>query len=152
MVLLVGEIAIKNNYYIVELSDGWRSVYFEVKFETSFKLDKNSMTNNQLLYSLLKSKKLYSGQKIHISGMKVLRRESGHTINMGEETEERVYVEVSYNSISRAKWDEKLGLSRTKYILKNLISLRNNGGIIPMIDVFIIKKYKILEKGTGIIK
>ncbi len=148
MVLLVGEIVKQNSHYLVELSDGWYSVYFEVKIEPNIKPDKNLMTNNQLLYNLIRSNKLNSGLKIHVSGMRIVKKD-GKPEAEGK-ADEKVFVEISYNAISRAQWDEKLGMTKTKSFNKSLVSLRNHGGFIPMIDVFITKKYKLLEKtNTG---
>jgi len=55
---------------------------------------------------------------------------------------------VSYNCMSMAKWNEKLGLAlrRPLFLLKNLASVKTQGGIIPEIDVFVLKKYKLLEQ------
>jgi len=148
MVLLVGEIIKQSTHYQVELTDGWYSVYFEVKLEPVLRPDKNLMTNNQLLYNLIRSNKLYSGLKIHLAGMRIIKKDAKADSEV--QPDEKVFVEVSYNAISRAKWDEKLGATKTKFFPKNLISLRNHGGFIPMIDVFIQKKYKLLEKtNTG---
>lgn len=108
MILLVGEIILKNNVYEVELSDGWNSVYFEVKNEQSFSLGAQTITNNQLFLSLITRKKLATGTKIHIANMKVLKTvkiETGEKPPEGSEeapTKDKTYVEVSYNSISRA--------------------------------------------------
>lgn len=149
LVLLVGEIVIQTNSYFVELTDGWYSVYLEVKAENSFKNDKNIITNNQLLLSLIKGKKLYPGMKIHVVGMKMLASAEG---GKEEGKPERTLVDVQYNAISKAKWDAKLGKADAQYLLKNLASLRPNGGLIPLIDIFVLKKYKILEKSAGALK
>lgn len=144
MVLLVGEISKQNTHYLVELSDGWYSVYFEVKIEATFKQDKNLMTNNQLLYYLIRTNRLYSGLKVHLAGMRIIKKEGKPEEEQAPDA--KVLVEISYNAISRAKWDEKLGVAKSKSFRRTLTSLRNHGGFIPMIDVFVVKKYKLLEK------
>jgi len=146
-VLLVGEIiSTPQNSFLVELSDGWYSVYFEVKPEGAFTGDKNSMTNNQLLYVLIKSKKLFTGMKIHLFGVSIHKSKSDLP---SEENEgpQRSMIDVNYNCMAMAKWNEKLGLARNRplFLLKNLLSVKTQGGIIPEIDVFVLKKYKLLE-------
>lgn len=45
----------------------------------------------------------------------------------------------------KVRWDTKLGYSNELNI-RNLKSLRNNGGKVELIDVFVIKKYPLIEK------
>jgi hypothetical protein len=91
--------------------------------------------------------------KVHIAGMKVIKNE-GKPEGEGAQLDEKTFIECpSYNSFSRAKWDEKLGLAPTKFFSRSLVSLRNFGGHISMIDVFVVKKYKLLEKtNNGLLK
>ncbi len=149
-VLLVGEIiATPQKSYLVELSDGWYSVYFEVKPEGSFTGDKYSMTNNQLLYVLIKFKKMYSGMKIHLFGINLRKSKSDLPSDENEGTQKNM-IDVSYNCISKAKWNEKLGLARNRplFLLKNLSCVKTQGGMIPELDLYVLKKYKLLETST----
>lgn len=153
MVLLIADIHKEGNKMVMQLSDGWYSVYSEIKIETSYKVEKNNMTNNQLLSYLISSRKLYSGLKIHVANMKVIKAGEGKVDpNKELSLDEKTFVELSYNSISRARWDEKLGVAKSKYFHKCLKSLRNQGGAVSMIDVIVLKKYKKIEKSGNNIK
>lgn len=45
--------------------------------------------------------------------------------------------------MSRAPYHAKLGQQSKPYFIKSLSSLRPSGGGVPMIDVFVIKKFPL---------
>ena len=147
-IFVVGEIITQGNVYHIELTDGWYSVYFEIKSEEKFNNDRNLITNNQLLLLLFKTRKLYPGLKIHVMNMKLQEGKSSTSKEEGVKPE-RILADIAYNSICPAPWDAKLGATRTMYTLRNLVSMRNNGGLVSLIDVFVLRKYKVLEKSQA---
>ena len=139
MVLLVGDIKhnTKINQYVIELLDGWKSVYAEIK-QDNYHL--------QPIYNLIQQKKLYSGLKIHVVGMQIKQDNKKLDKDSNSKSSGPVYVDINYNSISRAKWNQKLGICSQQYLIKNLKSIHCNGGFISMIDVFVIKKYPLVDR------
>jgi breast cancer 2 susceptibility protein len=152
MVLLIADIQKEGNKMVIQLSDGWYSVFSEVAIENSYKIEKNHMTNNQLLSYLINTRKLYPGLKIHVANMRAIKAAGKVDPNKEISLDERTLVELAYNSISRARWDEKLGVAKSQYFSKSLKSLRNNGGVVSMIDVIVLKKYKKIEKSWNTVK
>lgn len=150
MVLLVGKIfyVSEQKFHVVELSDGWYSI-FTVIFNNAKENIKNLfyLNNNALLLDLIVSKKLFSGLKIHVIGIeKTPYQNLANFFDLDFCENEKILVNLNYNNISRAHWQEKLGLKKQRFLLKNLNSLRPSGGFVSMIDVFVLKKYPLLEK------
>lgn len=150
MVLLIGRIIYieEQKFYAVELSDGWYSI-FTVIFNNSKENTKNLFysNNNALLLDLLLNKKIFPGLKIHIAGMeKSPYQNLANFFAFENLPTEKLLVNIYYNNLSRAFWNEKLGLKSNRYLLKNLNSLRPFGGFASMIDVFVLKKYPLLER------
>lgn len=52
-------------------------------------------------------------------------------------------MSISYNSTARARWYDTLGDQRDRFFPKCLKSLRPFGGPVPMIQVFVAKKYPL---------
>lgn len=152
MVLLVGEI--KTHYevegqmfYIVELSDGWYSLYAEVKHEINpARIPAAQASNNALITKLITQKKLAPGVKIEVSGLLYKNKTGPPASNPLDVLEPDSFVELSFNSIVRARWNAKLGEVPTKVVRKNLKSLRQNGGFVSAIDVFVERKYPLMER------
>ena len=66
-----------------------------------------------------------------------------------DEVEHRTTVELQYNSMARARNYETLGVLSTPYLIKSLKSLRPSGGFVSLIDVFVIRKFPLLQKIKG---
>lgn len=150
LVLLIGKIVYipEQKFYVVELSDGWYSIFFVI-FNNAKENSKNVFysNNNALFLDLIHKKMLFSGLKLHLVGLeKAPYQNLVSFFNFETFESEKIIVNVCYNNVSRAKWNEKLGLKKERFFLKNLNSLRPCGGFVSLIDVFVIKKYPLLEK------
>ncbi len=77
------------------------------------------------------------GQKIHAYGIK------RYAVNV-EGLNKNMQISLNYNGLSRARWHQHLGMQKSRFFIKSLKSLRNNGGIVPMIDVIVIKKFPLV--------
>ena len=61
-----------------------------------------------------------------------------------------VHINIFYNSISKASLTDKLGTVKSrKFMIKNFLNLRNDGGEISMINVILIKKYDYYINDIG---
>ena len=150
MVLMIGRISYipEQKFYIIELSDGWYPIYLVI-FNNSKENSKNLFysNNNALLLDLLLNKKLFSGLKVHVIGLeKSPYQNLSSFFDFEGIYSEKLLVNISYNNLCRAKWSEKLGLKRTRFLLRNLNALRSGGGFVSLIDVFVLKKYPLLER------
>ena len=152
MVLLVGEIKVKQEigglkYYTIELSDGWYSLYAEVKYEIiPARTPIAHATNNALITKLIREGKLAPGVKIEVCGLHYKNKNGPQAGNPLEVSNAAAIVELSYNSMTRARWNSKLGECPSKLARKSLKSLRPNGGFVSMVDAFVEKKYALVEK------
>lgn len=155
MVLLIGEIKLKEEEprqktYIIELSDGWYSLYSEVKYEIPpARTGAALASNNALITKLIKEGKISTGTKIDVCGLQFKNKAGPQACNPLEIPESYAPVELSYNSIKRARWNAKLGEVPGKFVRKSLKSLRLNGGLVSMIDAFVEKKYPLVERTQG---
>ena len=140
--------------YIIELSDGWYSIFAIIKKENLASVNNFNSTNNELLCELVQKNKLFPGQKLHFAFLENYPflnclKNYHYPYLIPEKTEKRA-VMICYNGFSRAKWHEKLGDCK-KSLIKCLSSLRPGGKKIPLIDVFVVKKFPILSiKGKNI--
>jgi len=147
MVLVIVQMQLINNKWIIEISDGWHSFYWIVSQNLGQESnnDKFFLSNNDSILRLINEGKLFPGQKLHIGSMTDFPLKNGIAIPNADFAEnETKRVTVEFNSLSRAKWHEKLGL-RHSFLIKNLKSLRPNGGHISFIDVLVLKKYNMLS-------
>ena len=73
------------------------------------------------------------------------------------ETSSEVHFKLRANNTRRVRWDTRLGLLRRPAALLSLGSLSNDGGLVPALDVVILRRYPIayiemLHDGTKIHK
>jgi len=153
MVLLIGKIIYipQQKFYVIELSDGWYSLFLVV-FNNMKENPKNLFysNNNALLLDLVSRNKLFSGLKVHVFGLERspyqnLAEFFGPSFDLFEPSE-KTLVNLYYNNVCRAKWDEKLGLKKNCYLLRNLNCVRPGGGFLSLVDVFVVRKYPLLER------
>lgn len=113
--------------FLIEFTDGYKSVFSPI--------DKTNPIGN-----LIKSNKIYIGMKLNIGLAKI----SCITDNFD------VHINIFYNSISKASLTDKLGTVKSrKFMIKNFLNLRNDGGEISMINVILIKKYDYYINDIG---
>ncbi|CAD8067469.1 unnamed protein product [Paramecium sonneborni] len=128
MVLLVVAIEQSQERKIIELSDGWYSIFFVCE------------QNYEQIYNKIKI-----GQKLHVTNLKeypIIFNTSNVKI-ISQYPYNKLLVTTKINSIKKAQLNTKLGQQQEKYFLRSLISLRN--GIIPCIDVFIVSKSYLIK-------
>lgn len=108
-----------NENYILELTDGYKSVFSEI-------MPTNPITN------LISQNLLIPGLKLNIGLAKIEKITDDF----------QIFLNIFYNSISKAKSTAKLGVNKKeKFLIKNLGNLREDGGEVSLIDVIILKKY-----------
>lgn len=113
--------------FLIEFTDGYKSVFSPI--------DKANPIGN-----LIKNNRIYIGMKLNIGLAKI----NCITDNFD------VHINIFYNSISKASPTDKLGTIKSrKFMIKNLLNLRNDGGEISMINVIVIKKYEYYINDIG---
>ncbi|CAD8164992.1 unnamed protein product [Paramecium octaurelia] len=128
MILLVVGVEQCQSRRILELSDGWYSLFFVC--ESSF----------DQIYDRIKI-----GQKLHVTNLKeypiIFNTSNVKIITQYPFT--KLLVTTKINSIKKAQINSKLGKQQQKYFVRSLKSLRN--GPIPCIDVFIVSKSYLIK-------
>jgi hypothetical protein len=108
-----------NENYILELTDGYKSVFSEI-------LPTNPINH------LISKNILIPGLKLNIGLAKIEKITDDF----------QIFLNIFYNSISKAESTAKLGVNKKeKFLIKNLANLREDGGEVSLIDVIILKKY-----------
>ncbi|CAD8155141.1 unnamed protein product [Paramecium pentaurelia] len=128
MILLVVAIEQCQGKKILELSDGWYSIFFIC--EQSY----------DQIYNKIKI-----GQKLHVTNLKeypIIFNTSNVKI-ITQYPFNKMLVTTKINSIKKAQINSKLGKQQQKYFVRSLKSLRN--GPIPCIDVFIVSKSYLIK-------
>ncbi|CAD8068262.1 unnamed protein product [Paramecium sonneborni] len=128
MILLVVAIERSQERKILELSDGWYSIFFVC----------------EQIYEQIYNK-IKIGQKLHLTNLKeypIIFNTTNVKI-ISQYPFNQLLVTTKINSIKKAQINSKLGQQQEKYFLRSLISLRN--GIIPCIDVFIVSKSYLIK-------
>ncbi|ORX55527.1 hypothetical protein BCR36DRAFT_410443 [Piromyces finnis] len=115
----------KEHEIYLELTDGWYSI--------------NAQIDN-ILQDAVKDKKIFIGQKLCISGAKLIGSNDPLPVL---EVNDAVRLNLVANSTRIAKWDTKLGYQNYKSFKISLNYIQPFGGQVSMIDVIIIKKYSI---------
>ncbi|ORY81143.1 hypothetical protein LY90DRAFT_664357, partial [Neocallimastix californiae] len=119
----------------LELTDGWYSINAKI---------------DQILQKAVKDKKIFIGQKLCISGAKLIGSNDPLPVL---EANDLVRLNLTANSTRIAKWDTKLGYQNHKSFKISLCYIQPLGGQISMVDVVVMKKYSICyseKKGDGI--
>jgi hypothetical protein len=96
--------------------------------------------------------KLKVGSKVHVCRAKLSGAESGVAIlelaGAGSEST-TVSIALQANSTRLARWDTKLGFQRSPLIwTKRLRSIVPEGGLVPGLDVVVLRKYPVLYLET----
>lgn len=97
--------------------------------------------------SLIGRGKLFVGQKIAICGARLA---SEGAIEILEAEDARLVV--NYNGICKARWHATLGYQKSTAFIVPLRCVNPNGGLVPVIDVYIARRYPICyihRKGNG---
>lgn len=139
MCLMVCSITNSRDKWVVELTDGWYLVYFELYSseakEQALKeqADIYNEFNNNLILRLIVKGMLKEGDKIEISYISFERQEN-QPIYM------KTRIEVAYNSLRKLPWNTQMGQLYTRIKPAKLKDIKPSGGIVPMIDVLILEK------------
>lgn len=123
MVLFVSKI---HPDFTISLSDGWY---------------KMNATVDKILAELIKTKKIYVGQKLRICCSKL---EGEDACGPLESARKETRLIIRANSVRRAHWSATLGFQAAPFFAVNIASLFANGGPVPFIDVIIQRKYSLL--------
>lgn len=124
MVLCVGCIKNQGKNFAVELTDGWHSIYTDV-------------SEDSLFYPLIQRKVFFQGLKIEVFGS---------SLNEGK-------LSLNYNSVRRAAWHRRLGDVGNVFPFPVCISsVKEAGGVVGRITVYVAKIYPLLFIENGTIK
>ena len=107
------------------MTDGWYSINAKI---------------DQILQDAVKNKKIFVGQKLCISGAKLIGSNDPLPVL---EVNDTVRLNLTANSTRIAKWDAKLGYQKFKSFKISLSYIQPLGGQVSMVDVVIMKKYSI---------
>ncbi|KAK5827625.1 hypothetical protein F5H01DRAFT_409411 [Linnemannia elongata] len=128
--------ALKNPWKVL-VSDGWYSI---------------PAVLDPCLIRAVEGGKLKVGSKVHVCRAKLSGAESGVAIlelaGAGSEST-TVSIVLQANSTRLARWDTKLGFQRAPLIwTKRLRSIVPEGGLVPGLDVVVLRKYPVLYLET----
>ncbi|VDP39315.1 unnamed protein product [Soboliphyme baturini] len=129
MVLFVADILesdLKDALVTVVLSDGW----YQIKGQC-----------DKVLSRLVRSLQITVGMKLFIVGATLYGAEEGCE---PLEALNSVRLAICVNGVRRARWYTKLGYQRVKDPSFWVTSLYHDGGMIPSVDVFLLRKYPLL--------
>ncbi|CAD6938114.1 unnamed protein product [Tilletia caries] len=115
-----GEVGAASAAYTLELTDGWYRIRASV---------------DPVLGRAIERKRIKAGVKIAIRGA---RLHSGHEGTHVLEALEKSGLSLAGNSTSLARWDARLGFSRTDF-LASLRSLNADGGCVACMDIVLTK-------------
>lgn len=129
--------AAQKNPWKILVSDGWYAI---------------PAVLDPCLVSAVEGGKLKVGSKVHVCRAKLSGAESGVAILelAGAGTESTtVSIILQANSTRLARWDTKLGFQRAPLIwTKRLRSIVPEGGLVPGLDVVVLRKYPVLYLET----
>eukprot|EP01133_Synstelium_polycarpum_P015957 gene15957-18971_t len=114
---------------VVELTDGWYAI--------------RAVLDPHLTY-LLKTQKIFVGQKLRIQGAHIGGKEGG--VSPLEEDAASVHLKIYTNSTRRARWFERLGLQQQPSFPVTLRSIVPGGGMAVCVNVKILKVYPLSYK------
>lgn len=124
MVLCVGCIKNHGKIFVVELTDGWHSIYSEI-------------SEDSLFFPLIQRKVFFQGLKLEVFGCSLA---GGKLV-------------LNYNSARRAAWHRKLGEVGNIFPFPVCISsVKEAGGVVGRITVYVSKIYPLLFIENGTIK
>ncbi|CAI2385555.1 unnamed protein product [Moneuplotes crassus] len=148
VVLLIANIEeIEEGKCLLELYDG-RYCLFSVIKEN----DTSYLEDSPQIYQLIKEKKLYAGLKIHVASSALTSDGIDDVIVQKEDINCPHYylskqcsnsLILNYNSISRARIDEKLGFQKDKFLTKWLKDVNQLCRTVSRINVYITKIYPL---------
>ncbi|KAF9147261.1 Breast cancer 2, early onset [Linnemannia schmuckeri] len=129
--------AAQGNPWKVLVSDGWYTI---------------PAVLDPCLIRAIEAGKLKVGSKVHVCRAKMSGAESGVAIlelaGAGSEST-TVSIVLQANSTRLARWDTKLGFQRAPLIwTKRLRSIVPEGGLVPGLDVVVLRKYPVLYLET----
>ena len=119
MILCIADI----NGDSLELTDGWYSLNTEIDSD---------------IKELILRKRLRRGQKIGISGARLLSQEAVDILEA-----DQVKLGITFNSIGPAKWHATLGYQKVFTFIVPLGNVKATGGFVPCIDVFVVRVYPV---------
>ena len=148
-VLLVANIeeVVKDEKYILELYDGRYSLYSVLNNKESGVLE-----DEMQIIKLIQEKKIFLGQKLHIAGLSILNQNIDECIqSKGNDLWKHDFLSkvgtwslvLNYNSISRARINEKLGYYDDLFLTKWLKDINQQWGPVSRINVYITKVYPV---------
>ncbi|KAK3813323.1 MAG: LOW QUALITY PROTEIN: BRCA2, oligonucleotide/oligosaccharide-binding, domain 1-domain-containing protein [Benniella sp.] len=95
----------------------------------------------------VEGERLKIGSKVHICGAKLLGAENGVPLlapaGTGATTTS-VSIVLQANSTRLAAWDTKLGFQRSPMIWTQIRSISADGGLVPGLDVVVLRKYPVV--------
>lgn len=89
-------------------------------------------SEDRLITQLKQTGKLRLGLKIHISNCTFLK--------------DKHEIKISYNSFCRATGYSKLGKQKSRFFIRPVSSLKPDGGPASLIDITIVKKFKLFAQ------
>ncbi|KAJ2992329.1 hypothetical protein HDV02_003151, partial [Globomyces sp. JEL0801] len=134
MVLCVANITVLGPSISLDLTDGWYIM--------------KALLDLPLQY-LVRNRKIFKGQKLHIQNAQLVGCTNPiHIMQLPSS----VYLKLSCNSTRRARWYETLGYQPRPLPPISISCVMNEGGMISLVDVLILRSYPVLfyekvEKG-----
>lgn len=105
------------------LSDGWYSLW------TIIDLPLNKLVENG---------RLFVGQKIQVTNLGLIKNDPCTIL---EAEQQGFKLKIVYNSTRMCRWHVKLGRQRSKTFLRPMKTVIPDGGLIPCLDMVVIKRY-----------
>jgi hypothetical protein len=126
LILFVSDLKIVDGVAEIKLSDGW----YEIK-----------ATLDKPLNFLAVNGKIFLGQKLHIQGSTLVgSNDACEPLDIPSS----LSLKISRNGVRRAKWNATLGYQKQQFFPVALHTLSSAGGLVPMVDIIITRKYHVL--------